>query len=766
LLRFNQSKQRPVRNYLSRREQWRLLLLVMSLGVVIIAMRTLRRPETADHMARVFSDPVANTMSAADSNKPPKTGGSSYPQPLAPTELRRDALAAVRDNTYFRNAESDVWFRLIALLQTSSLDELNRASRGEVTYAQLVDQPRVYRAQLVTVRGTVRQLTEQTPAENDLGLKSYHRLVIQPSDGTQWPIFVYCLELPAGLSGSSAPAVDVSASGFFFKNLSYRWQDGLGIAPVILAKTVTMAASGPDSGAPAGASRAPVAQDSWLDTESSDTSQLPRSSSAREMLALAGWDAERFARFIDDRSINDDERSELLELLLRVRSFDAASIDGWSRSGANIPEAWDEPRAHKGNMLRLDGRVIALQRHELSARDAERLELPAYFTCEIALAGHPGTATVIASHVPNIWLESKTLNEPASASAVFVKRIALAEETTDGTANDDPTMLFVAKRIAWHPQTVDYPRTSLGKSLLGRLGVDVGLFDAVRSRGAIQAAEREPFYQILGAMARIDAGQLIRAAQGNLKPTRDRWEKELISSTPAARRALAHEVVRRADEGHYSVAPLFNAPEEHIGELAVYDGVARRVVRVDVGTRPDGQASDVAHRFGFREYYEMEIFTDDSQNYPLVFCVRELPPGFPTGGSLEVPVRVAGFFFKDWLYTTRGTRNEDARDVDASAPRSQFAPLLIGRGPVILQTATPDTQVTQWIFAGMFVLALAGVWTAAWWFARDHRKAAARARAANLSLPPGQSLNDLNILAANEPMNITGDSKFSPTNRQ
>ena len=96
---------------------------------------------------------------------------------------------------------------------------------------------------------------------------------------------------------------------------------------------------------------------------------------------------------------------------------------------------------------------LRVERHELSARDAARLELPAYFTCEIALADRPGRARVIASRVPNDWLKSETLNEPASAAAVFVKRIALAEATTTEATTDDPTMLFVAKRIAWHPRT-------------------------------------------------------------------------------------------------------------------------------------------------------------------------------------------------------------------------------------------------------------------------------------------------------------------------
>ena len=328
-------------------------------------------------------------------------------------------------------------------------------------------------------------------------------------------------------------------------------------------------------------------------------------------------------------------------------------------------------------------------------------------------------------------------------------------------------MLFVAKRIAWHPRTTDYPRVSLGKSLLGRLGVDVGLLDDVQSRGTIQAAEREPFYQMLRAAGRIDSKQLTRAAQDNLEATRARWAKAFSSSQVEAQRALAQEVIRRADEGRYSVAPLFNEPQLHVGELAVFDGVARRVVRVDVGTRPDGSGpSDVAQRFGFREYYEVEVFTDDSQNYPLVFCVRELPPGLPTGGTLDVPVRAAGFFFKDWRYTTRGTRNDDSGQIDSSASRAQFAPLLIGRGPVVLQIERPENQVAQWVMGGVFLLALAGVWATAWWFARGDRQFAARTRGTGLSLPAGQSLNDLNVPAANEPINFTGDADFNTGDAQ
>ena len=82
-----------------------------------------------------------------------------------------------------------------------------------------------------------REEVEQ-PAENSLGIDIYHRLVIQPQGGGHWPFVAYCLELPGGLPRGDELQESVSVTGFFFKNWSYAWQDGLGIAPVILARGV------------------------------------------------------------------------------------------------------------------------------------------------------------------------------------------------------------------------------------------------------------------------------------------------------------------------------------------------------------------------------------------------------------------------------------------------------------------------------------------------------------------------------------------------
>jgi hypothetical protein len=199
---------------------------------------------------------------------------------------------------------------------------------------------------------------------------------------------------------------------------------------------------------------------------------------------------------------------------------------------------------------------------------------------------------------------------------------------------------------------------------------------------------------------------------------------------------------------------LFNDPQPQIGRLIVFDGVARRATRVEVGQNPAGGSMDVSHRYAMDHYYELEVFTDDSQNFPVIFCVRDLPAGFPIGADIRVPVRVAGFFFKNWLYTTRGRSvTSDGTGDGPAGPRAQYAPLLIGRAPIVLKTEHAGPPIGRFVLGGLFVLGLVAIWATAIWFARDDRHFRQRTPAANFALPPGESLNDLNVMAVDKPMN-------------
>lgn len=547
---------------MSRREQWRLLFLIVPLGLVIIAIGRLRDPAVGQRLNAVF---------AQVSSSAPAPNQSVAPPEKLFTGVDPEWIKTIADNTYFRNSETAAWFGMFAALKKVPDEIVKELAAPEVGYVQLVAQPGAYRGKLIGISGYVRQITEQKPAENDLGISSYYRLVLQPTDGSAWPIFIYTLSLPAGISPNHLPTEGYAkVVGLFFKNLSYDYSGGLGTAPVIVAKTVDVVQG------------------------------VPSDQSSKDI-------------HMDERPVKVDE-----------------------------------------------------------------------------------------------------LNNAAVDQAV-------------GQA----------------------PDKSLGNAVLRNLRFDEKLMKVVTSRGPLRAEDHEAFYQLLKAVGQIGPNQLARFAQQNLPAVRDEWQRRLDTADTSAQRSLAQASLRSATQGRYNVAPLFNDAANQQGRLFVFDGIARRALRVEVGTTPiEGESGNAAH-FGFDHYYELEVFTDDSQNHPLVFCVRELPPGFPTGDSLREPVRIAGFFFKAWLYRARGIATDDdpsksdsnAGDVDPA----RYAPLLIGRAPIRLLPAEQGPALSRYVGVGLFLVGLAGVTVAAVVFGRGDRQFRRRTRAMDYTLPEGQSLNDLQV---------------------
>ncbi|MEM9187490.1 MAG: hypothetical protein AAGB00_13440 [Planctomycetota bacterium] len=234
MLRYTANPSRRPRNYLLRREQTRLLLLVGSLGVVLIAMQQVRGPRAMAVLEATFGVPP--TASDAQPGARDATASDA-------TRLESAWFEAVRDNTFFRNAEQGAWFKTLGVLKRDGAPEPASA----VTYAQLVTQPDAYRGRAVAVRGWARRVEQVEPAANDAGIETLYRVTVQPAGGEVWPVTVYCLGEPdvAGRLEAAPPGDELrapmQANGYFFKNASYRWRDGLGTTPVILAAGVTIA---------------------------------------------------------------------------------------------------------------------------------------------------------------------------------------------------------------------------------------------------------------------------------------------------------------------------------------------------------------------------------------------------------------------------------------------------------------------------------------------------------------------------------------------
>lgn len=417
-----------------------------------------------------------------------------------------------------------------------------------------------------------------------------------------------------------------------------------------------------------------------------------------DLLRLYEIDKSHFARLTDGTPWQEGENELLFRILFRLRDFRLMDIEAWARPLASVTELAAKPDDARGEFFRLEGRVTRVTLCQPLAEVVERFELKPYYRCEFLLGEKRQPAVVFAQTIPQAWKLDQPIDERAGALGMFLKLASANAQQR--------TPVFVAPRAAWYPNTV-----------LGDLGMDYGLFDdlkpeetkgqqghAVASKVHSQrdldalrltSRTRECFYQMLAAVKRARPGELIKKANETLKKT---------------------------GQTSCSVVPLFNQPDKQHGQLVVLSGTARLAIPVRVNE------DDLQARFGIQEYYQLFLFTDDSQGNPLAVCVPRLPKGMPRGEdrSYAEQVTVAGFFFNTWAY-----RN---RDSGQGQTQWQLAPLLIGQEPIWHPRPVRSTNfVASVIFAGLFVLAVGGVSVALWISRRGDKEFRARVLASQAS---------------------------------
>jgi len=429
----------------------------------------------------------------------------------------------------------------------------------------------------------------------------------------------------------------------------------------------------------------------------------------RDLLSLLGIDESFFDHLLDGGPIEGGEKETLRKVIFRLPDFSLLDLSRWARAIPDPDKLAAESESLRGEVFRLAGRLVSVEVREMIPELVDRYEFDRYYRCEVRLSETRQPAVVFTRHLPKAWEEADPMDERISAYGLLLK---LAGD------EQQPTPVFAAPRLGWHPDT-----------LLGNLGMDVGLLDEVRNRTGLTGHDREAFYQMLAAVARAEPGRLLDDARSEL--------------------AKAGEDGKRVDdEGveHFSVVPLFNEADAQRGRLMKLSGVARRVLRVPVAD------PDIIERFGIREYYNVYLFTDDSQDNPVVFCVSQLPPGMPTGDGPDYGefVEVAGFFFKTWGYRVPTTAfGPDSPGVER---RMQLAPLLIGRQPVWVESQGPiENALIGAIAGGLFVVTLTCIWLALWAYGRGDKRFREQTLSKSYAMDSGISLNEIGLDADGTP---------------
>ena len=200
----------PPRNYLARREQVRLFLMVMVLMAVVWIAVEARNPqhyrwiwdwgqgdsgvgEDVDTRVRLNASMADDTFVFPRPGKSLEETSQAISGPLTQADLE-----SVRDDEPFRAGERGAWFKLFDRLQETDSGTLREHSTGTVTFIQLYRQPKEYRGELVTVAGTLRRSEQIAAPRNDLGIESYYMTWLFPRDNPTNPLVVYTLTVPDG----------------------------------------------------------------------------------------------------------------------------------------------------------------------------------------------------------------------------------------------------------------------------------------------------------------------------------------------------------------------------------------------------------------------------------------------------------------------------------------------------------------------------------------------------------------------------------------
>lgn len=397
----------------------------------------------------------------------------------------------------------------------------------------------------------------------------------------------------------------------------------------------------------------------------------------RDLLQLYEIDKSHFDRLTNGVAWQEGEGELLYRIMFRLRDFRLMDIEAWTRPLDSVAALAARPEDAWGEFYQLKGRVTGVKLCEPLPEVMDRFEMKHYYQVEFLLGEDAQPAIVFTQTIPEAWKPDQPIDQRAGAKGMFLKLAATGAQ---------PTPVFVAPRVAWYPQT-----------LLGDLEMDYGLFDDLkpeetadqedsraksrphRDVNAMRLTSRtgECFYQMMAAIHRARPGELLQKAKESLK---------------------------KEGKKNSSVVPLFNEADQHRGQLVLLSGTVRQVIPVRV------TEEDLQTRFGIQQYYQVTLFTDDSQGNPLVFCVPSLPKGMPVpeDRSYAESVTVAGFLFNTWAYRRESSSSEDA-------VRWQLAPLLLGQEPVWHPRPTRSTSlVAGLVFGGLFVLALGGIWVALW----------------------------------------------------
>ena len=219
------------------------------------------------------------------------------------------------------------------------------------------------------------------------------------------------------------------------------------------------------------------------------------------------------------------------------------------------------------------------------------------------------------------------------------------------------------------------------------------VFAAVPMRSLDMTMEEAPaYYAVLNHAARIPPVKL----------------RERALTFRQSRHRESPKLSKRPFEEFPQFVDLFQNPDAYRGKPVTLTGYTRRVRSIVADKNEHG--IDTLH--------EIWLFTDDSQNNPVVIVCTEIPKNLPQGDQLLNGISVTGYFFKLYVY-------------DDSGDDKRLAPMILAHR---LQWNPPTSgfpDVSPWVIYPGIIMLLSAAIAAMWYVMRRDQLASPLKRAIN-----------------------------------
>lgn len=631
---------------------------------------------------------------------------------LAPSEWLKDGLPfqPVREEAALRS------------LWTDLEREPTKTPFADASTLQLLKQSALYKGKLLSIKGRLLRADRTPISRNEQGWDLW---ILLPDSKTT-PIRVVARRAPEGFAADSVPLPSrardpearyrretIRANAIYYRTTAYDAGDDFLAAPTLVAESFAIDAKAKDASETNASAKlgrfARVAAITALAVVSLLLKMRRRGGAKRGaaskigaavLIALAptgnasARESERdefywgrFARVSREewREETGDARPRLDEGTPESARRRAAAIEILGL-GDNLvlSDSFLSKELARETTARVAGTLESLGAIALNPTEADRLGAETLCRAVVATPDGRRTAAYLAApprfRVPETFFDRP---RPATSETGGGERVGFFGVKFGSERGG--TEAFLTGRLQWFPEAAP----------LGRAGVDVGAFEAV------------PVYP-RDALERARTDDERKAVARSMRWTTE--ERRAFYGSLAAFRQDAPRKVRDAREP-VGVVSLFNEPEKNQGARVKLRGWVRRVNMILVSD-PDVKAATKLDR-----YWQLFLFTDESQGWPVALCVPELPEALDPTAALDDPpiVEFDGFFYKTWAYRSSSTQAPVDDDAESSVDpvavkRWTRAPVAIGR---IVGVEFPDSEtVAPWAPTTIFVAfaALACAW--------------------------------------------------------